>query len=101
MKAYLLSTFRLLLRYYVSIRCSIRSGTIRASRSSHRACRHSKGQLRSNQNDARGTEQNAGRVANLCAVVGQVSSADRTDGRTIPSGVVAAALVRLRQQALA
>src|SRR5205823_6377876 len=100
MKAYWLSTCRLLLRYYVSIRCSIRSGTIRASRSSHRACRNRKGQLRSNQNDARGTEQNAGRVANLCAVLGQVSSADRTDVRTITSGLVEEARIGIGQKVL-
>src|SRR4029453_4549361 len=34
-------------------------------------------------NDSRETEQSAGRVANLCAVLGQVSSADRTDIRAV------------------
>src|SRR6266568_9417172 len=37
----------------------------------------------SSQNDSRGAEQSAGLVANLCAVLGEVSSADRTDVRAI------------------
>src|SRR5207247_8634909 len=42
-----------------------------------------RGQLPTNENDSRGTEESSGRVGNLCAALGQASSADRADVRAI------------------
>src|SRR5881398_2096210 len=58
------------------------------------------GQLSSNQNESRGTEQDARCVANLRAVLGQVSHAHRPDVRAVNGGLIEEARIGVGQKVL-